>query len=140
MLTLAESCTGGGIATRFVALPDCSLYFQGGIVAYSNQMKEKILHVKGETLQKHGAVSEQTAIEMAKGALEQVEAHFSLSTTGIAGPSGGTVKKPIGTICFAIVSNARRPLSWTSHFKGDRLAIIDQAIADALDHLWAYTV
>jgi len=139
-LALAESCTGGAIASRFVAIPDCSFYLQGGIVAYTNHIKEKILHVRPSTLEKYGAVSQQTAVEMATGALEQFEAQFALSTTGIAGPSGGTAKKPVGTVCFAIASLDRELLSWTSHFEGDRASVIEQAIVEALEHLWQYSL
>lgn len=139
-MALAESCTGGALTSRFVSIPDCSFYLQGGVIAYSNRIKEKILRVKSTTIEQHGAVSEQTAREMAQGALEQFEARFALATTGVAGPSGGTFKKPVGTVCFAIVSLDREPYSWTSHFKGDRPAIIDQAIADALEHLSDYTL
>ncbi|MCC5832700.1 MAG: CinA family protein [Chlamydiales bacterium] len=139
-LALAESCTGGGLAARFVSIPDCSLYFQGAIVAYSNRSKEKNLYVKPRTIENYGAVSEQTALEMALGALKQFESRFALSTTGVAGPSGGRAKKPVGTVCFAIVSSDREPLLWTSHFKGDRASVIDQAIMDALENLRDYTL
>ena len=132
-LALAESCTGGGIASRLVAIPDCSLYFQGGVVAYSNRSKENILRVSPSTLENYGAVSEATAREMAAGALNAFEAQFALSSTGIAGPTTGTV-------CFAIASLDKEPLSWTSPFKGGRSSVIEQAIVDALEHLWQYVV
>lgn len=139
-LALAESCTGGGLASRFVSIPDSSFYFQGGVIAYSNRAKEKILHVKASTMERHGAISEQTALEMALGALEQFDARFAVATTGVAGPSGGTAKKPIGTVCFAIVSRDREPLCWTARFKGDRSSVIEQAISDALEHLSTYAL
>ncbi len=139
-LSLAESCTGGGIASRLVAIPDCSFYFEGGVIAYSNQVKEKTLQVKGTTLEAYGAVSEETACEMAQGALNIFETDFALATTGIAGPTGGRPKKPVGTVCFAIASRERPVLSWTVHFKGERASVIEQAITNALEHLWDYTV
>lgn len=139
-LALAESCTGGGIASRLVAIPDASLYFQGGCIAYSNQAKEKILHVDPKTLLHFGAVSEETAYEMAQGALKIFETNFALATTGIAGPKGGSLEKPVGTVCFAILSLEKEPMTWTRHFKGDRSAIIEQAITDALEYLRDYIV
>lgn len=137
-LALAESCTGGGLCSRFVALPDCSLYLQGAVVAYSNAVKEKILHVT--TLETFGAVSESTALEMANGAREALGSTFAVATTGIAGPTGGSAEKPVGTVCFAIVSEREEPLSWTTHFSGSRKEIIESAIDDALVHLREYAV
>lgn len=137
-LALAESCTGGGIASRFVALPDCSFYFQGGVVAYSNHAKEDLLGVKPMTIENCGAVSEETAGEMASGALLRFKSHFALSTTGVAGPTGGTAQKPVGTVCFALASTDRELLTWTSHFKGERGSVIEQAIQEALEQLWSY--
>lgn len=139
-LALAESCTGGGIASRLVAIPDCSFYFEGGVVAYSNLAKEKILQVKSSTLENYGAVSEQTAKEMADGALQIFETDFALSTTGIAGPSGGIPQKPIGLVYFSIASLHRDPLVWSAHFQGDRDSIIEHAITEALEKLLTYTV
>lgn len=139
-LALAESCTGGGLAAALVALPDSSLYFQGGCVAYSNRAKEKILHVDPQTLLRYGAVSEETAREMAQSALEIFETDFALATTGVAGPKGGSSQKPVGMICFAILSLEKEPITWTAHFKGDRGAVIEKAIADALEHLRDYIV
>ena len=139
-LSLAESCTGGALAARLVAVPDCSQYFLGSVVAYSNASKEKILHVKSSTLTTYGAVSEQTALEMATRALEHFESHFALSTTGIAGPTGATEGKPVGTVCFALVSRFKEPISWTGNFSGGREEVIEQAVEDALGHLWEYVV
>ncbi|MCH9627666.1 MAG: CinA-like protein [Chlamydiales bacterium] len=137
-LALAESCTGGGIASRFVALPDCSLYFQGSVVAYSNHAKEQLLGVQPRTIENCGAVSEETACEMASGALQKFKSRFALATTGVAGPAGGTAQKPVGTVCFALVSVEKEQQMWTSHFKGERVSVIEQAIQEALEHLWSY--
>lgn len=112
----------------------------GGVIAYTNRAKEKILGVKGETLKEFGAVSESVAQEMAEGALEQFESHYALATTGIAGPSGGTANKPVGMVCFALVSRIRPVVAWTSYFSGERREIISQATADALDRLGHYIV
>jgi nicotinamide-nucleotide amidase len=101
-LTLAESCTGGGIANRVTNVPGASSVFLGGVVVYSNQAKEKFLGVRAETLKQHGAVSEVVAREMAEGAREKFGADFALAVTGIAGPGGGTLEKPVGTVFTAL--------------------------------------
>jgi nicotinamide-nucleotide amidase len=103
-LALAESCTGGLIAHRITNVPGASEIFRGGIVAYSNAAKEKFLGVRAESLKKFGAVSEQVAREMAAGAREKFGADFAIAVTGIAGPSGGTVDKPVGTVFIAMAS------------------------------------
>ena len=97
-LSTAESCTGGLIADRITDIAGCSAYFLGGIVAYSNEVKASQLGVKQETLINHGAVSEQTAMEMAANVREKYGTDFGLATTGIAGPGGATPNKPVGTI------------------------------------------
>jgi len=101
-LALAESCTGGLIAHRITEVPGSSEYFLGGVVAYSNAIKELLLHVKSETLETVGAVSEETAREMARGAREATSADVGLSVTGIAGPGGGTVDKPVGLTFLSV--------------------------------------
>jgi nicotinamide-nucleotide amidase len=103
-LALAESCTGGLIAHRITNVPGASEIFRGGIVAYSNAAKEKFLGVRAESLKKFGAVSEQVARAMAAGAREKFGADFAIAVTGIAGPSGGTVDKPVGTVFIAMAS------------------------------------
>jgi len=99
-LSLAESCTGGMISARVVNISGSSRFYKGGVISYSNDLKEAILGVKQKTLVSHGAVSEETAMEMAAGALKECKSDFALSVTGIAGPTGGTKAKPVGTICF----------------------------------------
>lgn len=100
-VSTAESCTGGSIAARLTSVPGSSEYFNGGIVAYSNEVKMNLLEVSPETLKEHGAVSEETVIEMVKGAMKRMKTDCAVSTSGIAGPGGGTPDKPVGTIWIA---------------------------------------
>lgn len=97
----AESCTGGSVAALLTSIPGSSDYVQGGIVAYSNEVKKTLLHVREETLRRHGAVSEQTVVEMVKGAVKSLESDYAVATSGIAGPGGGTPDKPVGTVWIA---------------------------------------
>lgn len=97
----AESCTGGGIAALLTSVAGSSEYVKGGIVAYTNEIKEKLLHVKSATLEQYTAVSEQTVREMVVGAMEQFDADCAIASTGIAGPGGGTDAIPVGTIWLA---------------------------------------
>jgi nicotinamide-nucleotide amidase len=101
-LALAESCTGGGIANRVTNVPGASLVFLGGVVSYANSAKEQFLGVRVETLRQHGAVSEAVAREMADGARQTFGADFALAVTGIAGPTGGSAEKPVGTVFIAL--------------------------------------
>lgn len=100
-LSTAESCTGGGVAVRITSVPGSSDYFKGSIVAYSNEVKMDLLHVAAETLEKQGAVSEETVIEMVKGAMNTLKTDCAVSISGIAGPGGGTPEKPVGTVWIA---------------------------------------
>jgi len=101
-ISTAESCTGGLLAHILTGVSGSSHYFVGGVVAYSNQIKEKLLGVKHETLIKHGAVSSQTAQEMAAGVRNKFKTDIGLSTTGIAGPTGGTPTKPVGLVWIGL--------------------------------------
>ncbi len=103
-LAIAESCTGGAVASRFTLQPGASQYLIGGVIAYSNSIKSEVLGVKSETLERYGAVSEETAAEMAEGVRQLSGATYGVATTGIAGPDGGTADKPVGTVCFAIAT------------------------------------
>jgi nicotinamide-nucleotide amidase len=103
-IALAESCTGGLIGHRITNVPGSSTYLKGGIVAYADAVKQQSLVVRAETLAVHGAVSEETAVEMATGARRVLGSDIGLAVTGVAGPEGGTPEKPVGTVCFALVS------------------------------------
>ena len=105
-LALAESCTGGFIANQITNVPGASKIFKGGIVAYSNEAKEKFLGVRAATLKEHGAVSKETAAEMADGARKEFAADYAIAVTGIAGPSGGTKAKPTGTVFIAVAGSS----------------------------------
>lgn len=101
-LSTAESCTGGTISSLITSVPGCSKYFKGSVVAYSNEIKNKILHVKNQLIAKHGAVSKEVAESMAAGVRELLSSDYSIATTGIAGPDGGTAEKPAGTTWIAV--------------------------------------
>lgn len=103
-LATAESCTGGNIAHRFTAMPGASEYFKGGVVAYSNEVKMALLGVDPESLNHYGAVSQSVAEQMAEGVRRATGATYSISTTGIAGPTGGTPEKPVGTVWMAVAT------------------------------------
>ena len=104
MLATAESCTGGLIGNFITETPGSSAYYKGGIIAYSNELKERLLGVRHETLEQYGAVSEETAVEMARGCLAATGADYAIATTGISGPTGGTDEKPLGLVYIAIAS------------------------------------
>ena len=101
-LSTAESCTGGGIASVITSISGSSEYFKGGIVAYANEVKTALLGVSETTLEKHGAVSEETVQEMVKGAMKSMKTSCAIATSGIAGPGGGTPTPPVGTIWIAV--------------------------------------
>jgi len=101
-LATAESCTGGHIGHKIISIPGSSAYYTGGVVAYSNTIKNQLLHVSQNTLNEHGAVSEQTVTEMVQGALKTLGSDVALSISGIAGPGGGTPEKPVGTVWMAV--------------------------------------
>lgn len=103
-LAVAESCTGGLLGTLITNTPGSSAYFEGGVIAYSDGVKQQVLGVPKDTLEQHGAVSSETAIAMAKGARTLLRTDLALATTGIAGPSGGTPEKPVGLVFIALAS------------------------------------
>ena len=107
MLVTAESCTGGNISATITAVPGSSEYYKGSIIAYSNEVKMNLLQVKEQTLIKHGAVSEETVREMVKGAMKSLNTDCAVATSGIAGPSGGTPDKPVGTVWIAAGSRKK---------------------------------
>ena len=126
-LTLAESCTGGLVAQAITSVAGSSAWFDRGFVTYSNLAKIEMLGVSAQTLEKFGAVSEQTASEMASGALKNSHVQMAGSITGIAGPDGGTLEKPVGTVCFAWADANQPMLTDTQHFQGNREEIRQQA-------------
>lgn len=135
MVVVAESCTGGGIARAMTSLPGSSAWFERGLVTYSNDAKRELLDVSPGTLDKYGAVSVQTAIEMAEGALANSHAQLSVAVTGIAGPEGGSEQKPVGTVCFAWSRGKDDTTTTSTVFAGDREAIRDQAVLMAIQGL-----
>jgi nicotinamide-nucleotide amidase len=137
MLATAESCTGGWIAQVVTATSGSSQWFDRGFVVYSNVAKTEMLGVSSRTLVERGAVSEETAAEMAEGALSHSHATVALAVTGIAGPSGGSPGKPVGTVCFAWCGGAANPRAETRRFSGDREAVRRQAVIHALQGLLA---
>ena len=135
-LAVAESCTGGAIGDRITDVSGSSVYFNEGIVAYSNEAKVRILGVKGETLNEFGAVSRETALEMARGVERISGADIGLATTGIAGPTGGTSQKPVGLVHIALVwPGAGVEICNEFHFTGQRREIKESTVITALDIL-----
>lgn len=131
-LALAESCTGGLIAKRLTDVPGSSRYLQAGVVAYANRAKEALLGVRRETIAAHGAVSRETAREMALGAVRAGKADVGVAVTGIAGPVGGTPDKPVGTVWIAVASRDGRVEERLFRFSGDRQGIRERAAQAAL--------
>jgi nicotinamide-nucleotide amidase len=141
-LVSAESCTGGWIGKVLTDIPGSSAWYLGGVISYSNTLKQSLLGVLSSTLAQHGAVSEQTAREMAIGALETFGGHVAVAVTGIAGPEGGQPGKPVGTVWFAWAWHAgdeieTRVLMET--FAGDREAVRRQTVARALSEVLKLT-
>jgi nicotinamide-nucleotide amidase len=133
VLASAESCTGGWVAQAVTSVSGSSEWFDRGFVTYSNAAKQEMLGVRGETLERFGAVSEETAREMASGALAHSRAGVALSITGIAGPTGGTPEKPVGMVCFAWARQGSATQSKTLYLAGDRQQVRRQAVAVALE-------
>ena len=136
-LTTAESCTGGLLSHRITNVPGSSAYFLGGLITYSNEAKEALLNVSHATLLAHGAVSEETAREMARGARRRLGADIAVSVTGIAGPSGGTPEKPVGLVYIALSApDSERCQRHLWH--GDRIANKEQSTDAALKLILSY--
>jgi nicotinamide-nucleotide amidase len=133
---VAESVTGGSVADSLVEMPGASRAFLGGIVAYDNAVKQSLLAVRPETLAQFGAVSEETAIEMARGARAALNVDFALATTGIAGPDGGSTEKPVGLVWFALVDDAGEVTTHNNTFPGKRNDVRDRATMTALSLIW----
>ena len=130
-LATAESCTGGNIAHRITAIAGCSDCYNGSIVSYANDVKINILGVKKESIEAHGVVSEEVVAQMAEGVKKAIGTDCAIATSGIAGPSGATPNKPIGTVCIAIAT-PERTIASTFHFPGTRDRVIDRASTTAL--------
>lgn len=139
MMATAESCTGGAIASHIVNEAGSSAVLAGGIVAYQNSIKEKLLSVSHETLEKFGAVSEQTVKEMSKGALDQFNCHWAVATSGIAGPGGAEPGKPVGTVWMSISwkkgNNCLQNETFCKIFEGNRQKVRGQAVLMVLSKL-----
>lgn len=132
LLATAESCTGGWVAEAVTAIAGSSSWFDRGFVTYSNEAKQEMLGVQVATLAQHGAVSEAVVREMAEGALVRSRADLALAISGIAGPTGGSAEKPVGTVWIAWGTRAGEQLARCFHFDGDRTAVRRQSVAAAL--------
>lgn len=132
MLITAESCTGGWIAKTLTDIAGSSAWFEGGVVAYSYEAKEALLGVNPHTLERTGAVSQETVVEMVSGALARYGATVAVAVTGIAGPSGGLPGKPVGTVWIGWKRRGGYAHAETFHFEGDREAVRRQTVAAAL--------
>lgn len=133
-LATAESCTGGHVAARITNIAGSSAYFQGGVVSYTNSVKEHVLGVPASILENPGAVSEECAHAMARGARERLGATIAVSITGIAGPSGGTDRKPVGLVYLGIATPDGSDVE-PHVFPGDRAAVMQAATERALELL-----
>ena len=134
-IAVAESCTAGLIASKLTTLPGSSSYFNGGVVAYQNEIKTKILGVSQSIIDEKTEVSVEVVNQMAKSVLEKFDANFAIATTGYAGPAGGTNKNPIGTVFIAIASVVGVVVS-RFVFLGDRQSVVNQASESALSLLY----
>ncbi|ACX86927.1 nicotinamide-nucleotide amidase [Pectobacterium parmentieri] len=134
-LTCAESCTGGWLAKSITDVAGSSGWFDYGFVTYSNLAKQRLVNVSAETLERHGAVSEDVVNEMAAGALRAASADFSISVSGVAGPDGGTEEKPVGTVWFGFTDKQGGGFARKMRFSGDRNAVRLQSVHFALQTL-----
>jgi nicotinamide-nucleotide amidase len=135
MAATAESCTGGWIAQAITMVPGSSAWFDRGFVTYTNESKQQMLGVKPETLQQFGAVSEEAVREMVQGALARSGAGIALAVTGVAGPGGGTAKKPVGTVFLAWALRDGTVATQLKRFRGDRDRIRRETVIAALEGL-----
>ncbi len=132
MLATAESCTGGWVAEAITMVPGSSEWFERGFVTYTYISKREMLGVQDMTLEKHGAVSEEVVLEMVRGALAHSHAQIAVAVSGVAGPSGGTPEKPVGTVCLAWGAKGTAPVAETVRFPGDREAVRRHSVEHAL--------
>ena len=137
MLATVESCTGGWVAEAVTAIAGSSEWFERGFVTYSNAAKHEMLGVAVDLIERYGAVSEEVARAMAVGALRHSRAQIALSITGVAGPSGGSVDKPVGLVCFGWATGNLTQVVETKRFSGDREAVRRAAVQHALQGVLA---
>ena len=136
-LSVAESCSGGLLGHRITNVPGSSDYFMGGVIAYDNQIKMRLLGVRSDTLEEHGAVSREAVLEMAQGVRAALQADIGLSVSGIAGPGGGTVEKPVGLVWIGLSAPGFED-AWSYTWAGDRLQVKEQTAEQALRILVGY--
>ena len=139
-IALAESCTGGLVCEQLTNIPGSSIWFDRGFITYSNESKIELLKVKETTLTEFGAVSKEIASEMALGTLDASHADIALSITGIAGPSGGSIDKPVGTVFFAIAYRNKVVFNASKIFPGSRENIRESSCLFALNQVLALTL
>ena len=137
-LSLAESCTGGSLAARLTGVPGASQYFLGSVVAYSNALKTKFLGVPEALIRQKGAVSAEVVEAMLQGVLTASGSDVAVAVSGIAGPDGGSLEKPVGTIWAGIGTKTGMPKIWTFKGKGNRKEIIQDAVNTILNELLTY--
>ena len=133
-VTTAESCTGGGVASAITAIPGCSQWFEGGYISYANHIKESMLGVSSELIVRYGAVSEQVVTAMALRAAEKANADFAVAISGVAGPTGGTLRTPVGTVWFAC-RGSRGVVTEKHLIQGDRSQVRDSSVKISLRQL-----
>ena len=134
-ITTAESCTGGLVASLITKISGSSQIFNGSIITYSNKIKNQELNVKNETLEKYGAVSIEVVNEMLIGVIEKFEADFAIAISGIAGPNGGTINKPVGTVVIGLSDSKNRKIVKVYNFSGSREDIQIQAAKTSLKEI-----
>jgi nicotinamide-nucleotide amidase len=133
-ISVAESCTGGALSHTITSIPGASSYFDCGYITYSNQSKTEMLGVDIQAIKTYGAVSEEVALEMVIGLATKSHSDVAVSVTGVAGPTGGTPEKPVGTVCFGFFCDGKTSTS-TQLFSGDRANIVFQSVSYALRQL-----
>ncbi len=133
-ISVVESCTGGALSHTITSMPGASSYFDCGYITYSNQSKTEMLGVDIQAIKTYGAVSEEVALEMVIGLANKSHSDVAVSITGVAGPTGGTPEKPVGTVCFGFFCDGKTSTS-TELFSGDRRSIVSQSVSYALKQL-----
>ena len=137
-LVVAESCTGGSLSAALTSIPGSSSYFLGGVCCYDNSVKESLLMVPSSYLQEFGAVSKKVSCKMAQGVLQLIPADYSIAITGVAGPSGGSVEKPVGTVHVFLLSRRGREKHFLFNFSGNRTEVIEKTINKVLNNFYDF--